>query len=518
MNGKAPSALIGIDVGTSGVKVVAVSTDGRLLAVSGAAYELYAPKSGYAEQHPEDWWQATITAVRDLTAKLQAAEGGMDILAIGLSGQMHGLVPLDNDGRPVRPAIIWCDLRTVEQAAWIERELGRERVIGLTENPPLANFTATRLLWMRQHEPEAYARIASFLLPKDYIGFRLTGVRATDVCDASGTLLFDVAHRTWSEEMCRALDIPLAWLPQVFESGEITGHVTPAAADLLGLPAGIPVVAGAGDQGAGAVGLGIVNPGTVSVVLGTSGVVLTPSARPVRDPLGRVHTFCHAVPGQWFTMGVTQAAGGSLQWYRRQLAQLEDATALLSGQDVYDLLTREAAKAPAGAGGVLFLPYLLGERTPHLDADARGSWVGLDWRHGRSEMVRAVLEGVAFSLRECWSCLADSGLAADTWRVSGGGAKGRLWVEILASVLQRPIQIVHGIEGPAFGAAILAAVGAGVVEPQGMADWIEVADVVEPNSAWQSLYDRQYGLYQQAYQALKPVFPALRALAGESQA
>ncbi|WP_026961763.1 xylulokinase [Alicyclobacillus herbarius] len=512
MTEKAPSVLLGIDVGTSGVKVVAVSAYGRLLAAAGATYELYAPKSGYAEQHPEDWWQATVTAVHDLMDKLRAKDGDPDIVAIGLSGQMHGLVPLDQDGKPVRPAIIWCDLRTVAEAEWIEREMGRDTVIRLTENPPLANFTATRLLWMRQHEPEAYARIASFLLPKDYVGFRMTGVRATDVCDASGTLLFNVAARNWSEEMCKALDIPMAWLPQVFESGSVAGRVTPEAAGVLGIPPGVPVVAGAGDQGAGAIGLGIVDPGTVSVVLGTSGVVLSPSNHPIRDPLGRVHTFCHAVPGQWFTMGVTQAAGGSLQWYRRQLAQVEDAAASLSGQDVYDLLTREAAQAEAGAGGVLFLPYLLGERTPHLDADARGSWIGLDWRHGRPEMVRAVLEGVAFSLRDCWACLAASGMAADTWRVSGGGAKGRLWVEILASVLGRPIQIVHGIEGPAYGAAILAALGAGVIGLEDIAAWIEVADTVAPNLTWQSRYDRQYRLYQEAYQALKPVFSSLRAL------
>jgi xylulokinase len=514
VTGKALSALIGIDVGTSGVKVVAVSTDGKLLATAGATYDLHAPKSGYAEQNPDDWWQATISAFRQVHDCLQTdSPAGVDILAIGLSGQMHGLVPLDEDGRPVRPAIIWCDLRTVAEAQWIEQELGREQVIRWTENPPLANFTATRLLWMRQHEPAAYARIRSFLLPKDYVGFRLTGIRATDVCDASGTLLFDVAHRSWSKEMCQALDIPQAWLPQVFESGDVVGRVTRESADLLGIPAGTPVVAGAGDQGAGAIGLGIVNPGTVSVVLGTSGVVLTPSTHPVRDPAGRVHTFCHAVPGQWFTMGVTQAAGGSLQWYRRQLAQLEDAAAGLSGQDVYDLLTAEASRVEAGAGGVLFLPYLLGERTPHLDADARAAWVGLDWRHGRPEMVRAVLEGVAFSLRECWTCLAESGLTADIWRVSGGGAKGRLWVEILASVLGRPIQIVHGIEGPAFGAAILAAIGAGVVRPDGISAWIDVADTVWPNAAWQSRYDRQYGLYQEAYRSLKSVFQQLRALA-----
>ena len=497
--------VLGIDVGTSGTKVVAVSESGVVLASATSGYEMYVPLAGYAEQNPDDWWQGTVLAVNDVLQQLRQAGYSSDVASISFSGQMHGLVPLDGEGRVIRPSIIWCDLRSANEAQWLERTIGRDQIIKWTENPPLPNFTVTKLLWMREHEPEAYARIQTMLLPKDYVRFKMTNAYAMDVADASGTLLFDVAKRKWSKDMCQAVGIPVSWLPPIAESSDVVGYITKDASRQLGIAQGTPVVAGAGDQAAGAMGLGIVDSGAVSAVFGTSGVVLAATDEPLRDPLGRLHTFCHAETGRWFVMGVTQAAGGSLQWYRRRLAQSEEAVASSTGQDVYTLLMQEAGRVGSGADGLLFLPYLMGERTPHLNPDARGAWLGLEWRHERSHMVRAVLEGVSFSLRDCWEAMAQIGVTAREWRVSGGGAQGALWMEIFASVLDHDVQVMRGAQGPAYGAAILAAQGVSMLGhgQDAVYAWVKGGEEAVANSAWAQRYQTLYPLYKQAYELLQ---------------
>ncbi|MCL6454261.1 MAG: xylulokinase [Alicyclobacillus sp.] len=507
--------VLGIDVGTSGTKVVAVRLDGTIAAVASAGYEMETPKPGYAEQDPEDWWVATVTAVRDVLAQA----GDVAVAGIGLSGQMHGLVPLDKDGCVIRPSIIWCDLRSAAEAAELERRIGRDTVIRLTENPPLPNFTLTKLLWMRKHEPDLYGRIDKVLLPKDYVRYRLTDTFAMDVSDASGTLMLDVAKRAWSEDMCTAADVPLDWLPPVYESNEVVGHLSADAARRLGLPPGVPVVAGAGDQAAGATGLGIVEPGTVSAVFGTSGVVLAVTDRSLRDPGGRLHTFCHASRGRWFVMGVTQAAGGSLQWYRNRLGQMEQAVAARAGDDVYTLLMQEAETVPPGADGLLFLPYLLGERSPHLDPQARGAWMGLQWQHTAAHLVRAILEGVSFSLRDCWEVMRQMGVTPSDWRASGGGANGRLWMEVFASVMGHPVQVLQASHGPALGAAILAAQGVGALsqDAASIQRWLGSGTNVEPRTDWMERYNRLYPLFQKGYRATKDLMHDLNTLAGRWQ-
>lgn len=507
--------ILGIDIGTSGTKVIAVALDGTVVSAATAEYDLMTPHPGFAEQHPEDWWRATVTAVKQ---SLELA-GDVSVEAIGLSGQMHGLVPLDKDGGVIRPAIIWCDLRSDAEAALLEQTVGREEIIRLTQNPPLPNFTVIKLLWMKKHEPERYSQIDKVLLPKDYVRYRLTDAFAQDVTDASGTLMFDVAGRRWSDEMCRAAGIPTAWLPEVHESNDIVGHLSAAAASLLGLPSGIPVVAGAGDQAAGALGLGVVRPGTISAVFGTSGVVLAVTDRALRDPGGRLHTFCHAQRNSWFVMGVTQAAGGSLQWYRNRLGQMEQAIASRTQADVYSVFMDEAAAVAPGADGLLFLPYLMGERSPHLDPQARGAWIGLQWRHEAAHMVRAILEGVAFSLRDCWEVMREIGVAPSGWKVSGGGAGGRLWMEVFASVLNEPVQILQASHGPALGAAMLAAQGIDVLDetPASIDTWLGAGHSVHPCTDWVAFYRDLYPLFREGYRLTKGLSHDLNRLSGRLQ-
>ena len=433
--------LIGHDVGTTGVKAIALSPDGEVLATAAHGYPLSTPQAGWAEQNPEDWWQAAEAALAEVAA-------GREVAGIGLSGQMHGLVVLDDAGQVIRPAILWNDQRTAAECAEIERRIGTERLVALTGNRALTGFTAPKLLWLRRHEPDAYARIARVLLPKDYVRLRLTGEWAIDASDASGTLLLDVGRRAWSRDVLEALEIPAAWLPPVLESPDPVGVVTASNT----VSQGVPVAAGAGDQPAAAVGVGADRPGVLSVVLGTSGVVLAPLPSYEHDAAGRVHAFCHAVPGAWQAMGVMLSAAGSLQWFRERLAP--DAP--------YAQLVAEAESWEPGAGGLFFLPYLAGERTPHADPDARGAFVGLELRHDRGALVRAVLEGVAFGLRDCLDLLRSLGVEAGAARVSGGGARGGLWLEILASVLDLPLEICHVQEGAAYGAALLGGVAAGV--------------------------------------------------------
>jgi xylulokinase len=471
------TTLVGLDVGTTGVKAIAISPAGEIVARAERGYPLSTPQPGWSEQDPEDWWQASQAALDDL--------GVDDVAGIGLSGQMHGLVVLDGADRVLRPAILWNDQRTAAECAEIEERVGLERLIALTGNRALTGFTAPKLLWLRRHEPETFARVEHVLLPKDYVRLRLTGERAIDVADASGTLLLDVANRRWSDDVLAALELPPEWLPTVLESPEVSGRTA----------AGVAVAAGAGDQPAAALGVGIDRPGPLSVVLGTSGVVLAALPAYQADPQARVHAFCHAVPGGWQAMGVMLSAAGSLQW-------LHDVAAPGVG---FDALLDEAARWEPGAEGLVFLPYLAGERTPHADPDARGAFVGLEVRHDRGALVRAVLEGVAFGLRDSLELLLALGVEAERGRASGGGARGRLWLEIVASVLGVPLELTAAEEGSAFGAALLGGVAGGVFADvhDAVARCVRVRDVVEPNPAWAAAYAEQYPSYRSLYPTLK---------------
>jgi xylulokinase len=461
------TTLIGLDVGTTGAKAVAITPDGELMASAEESYPLSMPRAGWSEQDPEDWWQAGERALGKL---------GVEPGRVGLSGQMHGLVCLDERGEVLRPAILWNDQRTGEECAEIEALVGLERLVSLTGNRALPGFTAPKLLWLRRNEPDVYARIRRIVLPKDYVRLRLTGEWAIDVADASGTLLFDVANRRWSEEVLAALEVPAGWLPPVSESTQI---------------------AGAGDQQAAALGVGVLEPGTVSVVLGTSGVVLAPLDEYAHDPEGRVHAFCHALPETWEAMGVMLNAAGSLQWFRDTLAP---------GLS-FDELTAEAAGRSPRADGLTFLPYLQGERTPHADPEARGAFTGLARHHDRGALVRALLEGVAYGLRDSLELLHGLGVDARAGRASGGGANSRLWLEIVASALGLPLELTTLEEGSAFGAALLAGVADGVFADahDAVSACVRVRDTVEPNALWADAYDEGYARFRALYPALRGV-------------
>jgi xylulokinase len=489
------SAFLGVDVSTTAAKAVLLDESGALLGTASTSLSLQAPRPLWSEQDPREWWAASASSIREVLAT--TGTPAADVRAIGLTGQMHGLVLLDGDHRVLRPAILWNDQRTGAQCDEIRRRLGgRESLVRLTGNDALAGFTAPKILWVREHEPELYARARLVLLPKDYVRLRLTGEAAMDKADASGTLLFDIARREWSEEVLRALEVPREWLPPTHEGPEVTGTVTPDAAWETGLRAGTPVVAGGGDQAAGAVGTGAVRPGVVALSLGTSGVIFASTDTAIVDPQGRLHAFCHAVPGKWHLMAVTLAAAGSLEWFRNTLAAAES----------FDTLVDEAAEAPAASEGALFLPYLSGERTPYADPLARGAFVGLTMRHGRGSLTRAVLEGVAFSMKDCLALIREAGLGAvSTVRVTGGGAKSRLWRQIVASALDVEIVTVNATEGAAAGAALLAAVGAGAAPSvEAICDaTIRVTDRQEPVADWVGAYADAYPRYRALYPALK---------------
>ena len=495
--------LLGIDVGTGGTRALVVGHDGRIVASATAEHQAFAsPQIGWAEQRPEDWWHATGLAVRKALA---AANLGSELIAcVGFSGQMHGAVLLDAAGEVVRPALIWCDVRTEKQCSDLKQQIGPERIIQLTCNPALPNFTLTKLLWVREQEPDNWARVRSVMLPKDYVRFRLTGERATDVADASGTLMLDVARRRWSSEILSATGIDPALLPSLHESPDVCAKISAAGADATGLAAGTPVVAGAGDQAAGATGMGIVQPGSVSATIGTSGVVFAATDRPALDPKGRLHTLCHAVPGRWHVMGVTQAAGLSLRWLRDQWLP----ASAQNGADPYDLLTAEAATVPAGSDGLLWTPYLMGERTPHLDGSARAALIGLTASHTRAHIVRALLEGVAFSLKDTFSIFEDMNVPVKNIRLGGGGARSPLWRQIQADVYGHDVEIVEAEEGAAYGAAILAGVGAGVWPSVDSAcqSVVRVRERVPLNERNAATMSRAYDSYKRVYAATKSIY------------
>ena len=441
---------LGIDVGTGGTRAVLVNRSGMVVASAASEHApIHSEHIGWAEQDPDDWWRAAREAIAAVLS--DPARNGAPVEAIGLTGQMHGCVMLDSEGNVLRPALIWCDQRTQPECDWLEAKIGRARLIELTCNPALPNFTLTKLLWVRAHQPEIFGRIAHVLCPKDYVRYKMTGEFAIDMQEASGTLLLDVTHRRWSNEVAEAAGIPMDWLPRLFEGPEICARISDSGAAATGLSAGIPVVAGAGDQGAGAVGMGIVGPGSVSATIGTSGVVFASTDRPAMDPLGRLHTFCHAAPGLWHVMGVTNGAGLSLRWFRDTFAPGAS----------YDELAAAATAIAAGSDGLLWAPYLFGERTPHLDPLARAAFVGLTASHTRAHCTRAVMEGVAMSLRDTFFLFAELGIPIARIRLGGGGARSPLWQQIQADVYGQPVELLAAEEGGAFGAALLAAVGIG---------------------------------------------------------
>jgi xylulokinase len=496
-----PGTLLGIDVGTGGTRALIIDAQGHILGSATADHVPFAsPQPGWAEQDPHDWWRAAVEAIRGALA--QANLTGDALSGIGFSGQMHGSVFLDEHDAVIRPALLWCDQRTDAQCQAITRTIGADRLIELVSNPALTGFTLPKMLWLREQEPDAWRRVRTVLLPKDYVRFRLTGDRATDVADASGTLLFDVTHRRWSQTMLDALDLDASLLPRAFESPAVTGVVSPDGAKLTGLRAGTPVVAGGGDQAAGAVGMGIVEPGIVSATIGTSGVVFAATDRPARDPRGRVHTFCHAIPGRWHVMGVTLAAGLSLRWFRDKFGiGLNPA----GQKDPYELLSAEAAQAPAGSDGALWAPYLMGERTPHLDPYARAALVGLTATHGRPHVVRAIMEGVAFSLQDTFRIFSEMDVPVQRVRLGGGGARSPLWRQIQADVYGHDVELVEAEEGAAYGAALLAGVGAEVWPSvdAACAGVVRVAQTVPASPDGITTMARHYQRYRRVYPALK---------------
>jgi xylulokinase len=498
--------LLGIDIGTSGTKTLICNEKGKVLATAMAEHPISSPKPGWSEQNPLDWWNATITAVKAVRkrARLKPA----DITAVGLSGQMHGSVFLADGPKPLRPALLWNDQRTAEQCAQIESLAGgRAALIELVANPALTGFTAPKILWVRQHEPKIYEKTRHILLPKDFIRYLLTGEYATEVSDASGTLLLDVVNRKWSERLLQLLEIDSSLLPRVYESPDITGMLTNESAEQLGLMPGTPVVGGGGDQAAGAVGNGIVSSGIVSATLGTSGVVFAHSDQPTRDPLGRVHTMCHAVPGKWCVFGCMLSAGGSFQWFRNNLAADEVALAKKKKIDPYILLIDQAKLAPPGSEGLQFLPYLTGERCPYPDPNARGAWIGLTARTNRPMLIRALLEGVTFGMRDALEIMHSMQIPITQIRASGGGARSDFWLQLQADIYRKPIVTTNASEGPAYGAALLAGVGTRVWKSvEEAARCIRQTRKINPNKKKVELYEGQYAVYHKLYGDLKERF------------
>ena len=492
---------LGVDTSTTSSKALLIDESGEVIAVASSPHTLQIPHPLWSEQDPREWWEAVTASIRSVLEK--ASIGSERIGAIGLTGQMHGLVLLDEAGVVLRPAILWNDQRTQPQCDEIHQRIGKERFIQITGNVALTGFTAPKILWVKQNEPELYARAKHVLLPKDYIRYQLTGRYAMDKADGAGTVLFDLQSRNWSHEILSALEIDPAWMPSTFEGPEFTGVVTEEVATITGLKAGTPVVAGGGDQAAQAVGVGAVEPGIVGLTVGTSGVVFATTPAAFIEPEGRLHAFCHAVPDMWHFMGVMLSAAGSLQWYRDTIAPNMS----------FDDLLREAQAIPAGSEGLQFLPYLSGERTPHPDPLARGAFIGLTLRHGRAHMTRALLEGVSFGLKDIFRLIQNAGLGEiREVRASGGGVKGALWRQILASVLNAELVTVNTTEGAAFGAALLAGVGAGAWQdvPSACNTTIKLSGSTLPNLDQVDVYERSYLLFDDLYPALKSSFAKIK--------
>ena len=489
-------------MGTSGTRALILDEAGRIMASGTEEHAPFAsPHPGWAEQDPWDWWRAAAIAVRK--AIQSSGESADSIACVGFSGQMHGAVLLDQSDEVIRPAIIWCDQRTEAQSKYLEQLFGLDKIIQLTCNPPLTNFTLTKFLWVQQNEPKHWKRVRKVMLPKDYVRLRLTGESAIDVADASGTLMLDVANRKWSTEILSKTGIDPQMLPKLFESQDVCGRISEAGAKATGLKFGTPVVAGAGDQAAGAVGIGITRAGVVSATIGTSGVVFAATDRPALDPKGRLHTFCHAIPNRWHVMGVTQAAGLSLRWFRDRFGAGAD-----DGRDPYERMTEEAASVKPGAEGAFWAPYLMGERTPHLDPSARAAFVGLTASHTRAHLIRAVLEGVAYSLKDTFTIFDEIKVPVERIRLGGGGARSPLWRQIQADVYGHEVETVEAEEGAAYGAAILAGVGAKCWSSvdQACDAIVRTAKRVPPDAPTSAQMQRNYQHYRRIYPALKSIF------------
>jgi xylulokinase len=495
---------IGLDIGTSGAKAIVCDGEGIILASALAEYPISSPQPLWSEQHPADWWRGAQEAIRTVVSRVDPAQ----IRGIGLAGQMHGAVFLDDANQVIRPALLWNDQRTAAECIEITQKVGAERLLAIAGNPALTGFQAPKILWVRNHEPANYARIAHIVLPKDYIRFMLSDVYAADVADGAGTLLMDISARDYSPDILTALGIPRAWLPRLYEGPQVTGELSARAAALLGIPAGIPIIAGGGDNAAAAIGTGIVTRGVVNSSIGTSGVIFAHSDTIALDPKGRLHTMCHSVPGAWHMMAVTLSAGGSFAWFRNLLRQMGNPA--LS----YDDLVAVASPTPIGAEGLVFLPYLNGERTPHLDPLARGGFIGLTSRHTVGHMARAVLEGVTYSLRDGLSIMHELGVPTTDIRATGGGGKSAFWRQLQADIYGAPVSTLAAEEGPAYGAALLAGVGTGHFRDTNDAvqRCVRVATTVEPDSTAAAQHDRAYAIYRQLYSHLDADMHALAAL------
>ena len=504
--------VLGIDLGTSGTKTVLFDQNGKGMASATVEYPMYQPQNGWAEQDPADWANAAVATIHTVLEKSGVSPA--DVVSLGISGQMHGLVMLDEQNQVIRPSIIWCDQRTAKECEEITKKVGYENLIRITANPTLPGFTLSKLIWVRNHEPENYARCRHVLLPKDYVRFVLTGDFATEVSDASGMQMLDVPNRCWSEELLKILDIDPSLLAKVYESCEVTGHISAEAAAKTGLKEETLVVGGAGDNAAAAVGTGVVEDGKAFTTIGTSGVVFAHTDKLAIDPKGRVHTFCCAVPGAWHVMGVTQAAGLSLKWFRDTFCAAEKEAAAQMGVDPYELTNQEAARSPIGANKLLYAPYLMGERTPHLDSDCRGMFFGLSAMHQRRDLLRAVMEGVSYSLNDCLGILAEMGVAPETMLACGGGGKSPLWRQMLADVMNCPVATTVNTEGPALGVAILASVGAGLYSSvqEACRQMIRVNPAQEPIAENVPKYAKVYAIYQQLYKANRELFKELGGL------
>ncbi len=504
--------LLGVDIGTSGTKTVLFDETGNTVASDLQEYPLYQPKVGWAEQDPEDWWKATFTSINNVI--LKSGVNSADIKGLGLSGQMHGAVLLDKDNKVLRKAIIWCDQRSSKECDQITSLIGKERLIEITANPALTGFTASKVMWVKNNEPDIFEKARKILLPKDYVRFKLTGEFATEVSDASGMQFMDIPKRQWSDEVLAKLGIDKSFLADLYESQEVSGKINSSASDLTGLKVGTPVVGGAGDQAAGAVGNGIVKNGVISSTIGTSGVVFAYSDKVTIDPMGRVHTFCHAVPNTWHVMGVTQGAGLSLKWFRDNFCIEEKRTAELMKIDPYVLMDQEAEKVQAGCSGLIYLPYMMGERTPHLDPNARGVFFGLSAKHEKQDLLRAVMEGVVYSLKDCLEIIKEMGVDVSEVRASGGGGKSKLWRQMQADVFGTSINTINSSEGGALGVALLAGVGAGIYDsiPQACEATIKVKTSQSPNNELNENYEKFYSIYKQLYKSLKNDFSDLAEL------
>ncbi len=501
--------MLGLDIGTSGAKAIACNERGEVLASALSEYPLSTPKPLWSEQNPADWWQGARQALRAVLA-----DPGVDpnqVVGLGLTGQMHGSVFLDAGEQVIRPALLWNDQRTADECIEITEKIGYERLIQIAGNPALTGFQAPKIVWLRNHEPDNFARVKQVMLPKDYIRLLLTGESATDASDAAGTLLLDLRARDYSEVILQELEIPQTWLPKVFEGPQVTGRLLPEVAEELGLPAGLPVAAGGGDNAAAAVGTGIVRPGIVSSSIGTSGVIFAHSDEIALDPQGRLHTFCHAVPGKYHLMAVTLSAGGSFQWWRNTLRQIGGMAGTNGGELSYDQMTAAAATVPPGAEGLVFLPYLTGERTPHLDPFARGAFVGLTARHTVAHLCRAVMEGVVYSMRDGLEIMRDLGLSIGQIRATGGGGRSPLWRQMQADIYDAEVVTLKAEEGPAYGAALLAGVAAGLfadVESV-VAGGVVITGSTQPEPANQEAYEKTYAVYRDLYPTLKDCMRAL---------